>query len=252
MFRPAPSRALMLACAGTALWSAAMFGVLHSAPVHTGIPKAATARQVADILDGMIQPRFQDDRAGVFGLSRIVTPEQLAGVGGHQGLAVLQPKTLVETWELRQAQASGRNYVVAFLHCAHVPGQFKGIRGLPSASGPEVKPYLRLLATRPSSVAAFAQQAQTVPLSPRPQAVLFSQPHLSSADDAAISQEAIASLPSLRAGARQETSVGNWLVEMRPVPAAHASCLGCHVGAPHNETLGVMVYAVSKKPGASR
>ena len=238
MSRFTPSRALLLVSAGTALLSAATLASSHGQAGHYF--QTDTTHQVADCLDSLIQPRFQDNRAGVFGLTRVVTPEQLAGVRGHMGLAVLQPKTPTEAALLHQANAAHRDYVVAFLHCAHVPGHLRDTTLLPNYRTAGEKPYLQTLATHPVRQIDAAQQAQVVNL--------FGRTHLSDADTAAISRKAISDLPSLRQGISQEVSVNNWLVVMRPIAAAHDSCLGCHEGAHHGDTLGVMVYAVSKKP----
>jgi hypothetical protein len=238
MSRFTPSRTLTLVFAATALLSAAIVSTLQGKATDHAF-QADTPHRVADCLDALIQPRFQDDRAGVFGVTRVVTPAQLAGVEGHYGLALLQPKTLRETVLLHLTNAAHHDYVIAFLHCAHVPGHYANTH-IPANA--DAKPYLRLLATRPSPIAAQSQQTLTAPigfLGPSP---------LGGADFAAISRQSIAALPRLRRGTYQEATVNNWLVVMRPIAAGKASCLGCHTGAKQGDTLGVMVYAVSKKP----
>ena len=123
MSRSTPPRALTLVSASTVLLSAITLASLRGQAADHAF-QADAPHQVADCLDALIQPRFQDDRAGVFGITRVVTPEQLAGVEGHYGLALLQPKTPTETALLHQANAARHDYVIAFLHCAHVPGHY--------------------------------------------------------------------------------------------------------------------------------
>lgn len=251
----------LLSLTSAALVLTTTLTVLHGQPARKAAPSADRARQVADDLDAVIQPRFQDDRAGVFGVSRVITPEQLASVGGHWGLALLQPKTVREAALLRHAQAQGRDYMVGFLHCAHVPGQLEPGGAHAAASSPDVKPYLRLLLTDPSQMytrilrPAPAQQitqqvapvAQViVPRTHQGAVPLFGPNRFGGSDREAIQRCAIAALSLLRAGEGQEATVGNWLVVMQPVRAMHDSCLGCHTGAKHGDTLGAMVYAVSR------
>ena len=84
-------------------------------------PKAGSPLAVAQALDAIVQPRFQDVRAGQFGLTRLVPAVQ-----GHQSVGFLgnfETNNPAEAASLASANAAHRSYVMAFLHCAHVPGE---------------------------------------------------------------------------------------------------------------------------------
>src|SRR5438309_818000 len=70
-----------------------------------------SALKVAEILDSIVQPRFQTD-SGVFGLSRIVT------ISGHERVAGFKTAGPAEARALEKAGAFNREYLISFLHVA--------------------------------------------------------------------------------------------------------------------------------------
>lgn len=196
---------------------------LHGQPAPPTPTAAHTPRQVADALDKIVQPRFQDVTAGAFGMMRLVPV-----ASGHQAVGFyddFRTSTPAEAALLAAADAPRHPYVMAFLHCAHVPGR----PGTPPVGLP--RSWLSRITSR-----AFA-----LPLSPE---------HVQAGmerDSALIQKTATDALPALRKGKPQEKAAGEWLVVMRPVRASTDTCLGCHVGAQRGDTLGVMVYAVRNK-----
>ena len=189
-----------------------------------GQPAMGTPRQVAEALDKIVQPRFQDVSAGQFGLTRLIPV-----ASGHPAVGFdggFRTSTPAEAALLAAADAPRRPYIMAFLHCAHVPGG-------PGARPPSLqRPFLAHITSR-----AFA-----LPQSPE---------HVQAGmerDSALIQKTATDALPALRNGRPQEKTAGDWLVVMRPVRASTPTCLSCHSGAKRGDTLGVMVYAVRNKP----
>jgi len=197
---------------------------LHGRPVPPSPkPAPATARRVADALDRIVQPRFQDVTAGEFGMTRLIPV-----ASGHQAVGSygdFRTCTPAEAALLAAADAPRHPYVMAFLHCAHVPGR-PGARpdGVP-------RPWLARITSR-----AFA-----LPLGPEHVQASMER------DAALIQKTATDALPGLRKGRPQEKIAGEWLVVMRPVRASTETCLGCHSGAKRGDTLGVMVYAVRNR-----
>lgn len=226
-FRPTPAR---LAFAGVGLLIAAGVDALRSQP----LPKAGSPLQVANDLDGVIQPRFLQN-AGMFGLTRVIPVVNGHTVGYMGSLGVETPD---EKKALARADSARRDYTVAFLHCAHVPGQFvrPGVFKPVSQHGGKVvavKPWLStLIVTRDPSPAA---QKASAPLT---------------GDDGVQRQwqeAALGALPRLQQGHDAQAKVADWTLVMRPVRASADSCVSCHVGSKKGETLGVMVYAVRNK-----
>jgi len=196
---------------------------LHGRPAPPPPAVAGTPQQIANALDKIVQPRFQDVTAGQFGMTRLMPV-----ASGHQAVGFyddFRTSTPAEAALLAAADAPHHPYIMAFLHCAHVPGR-------PGAH-PFVmpRPWLARITSR-----AFA-------LPQGPEHVQASMER----DAALIQKTATDALPGLRKGRPQEKAVGDWLVVMRPVRASTLSCLGCHSGAKRGDTLGVMVYAVRNK-----
>ncbi len=238
-FRLTPAR---LAFAGVGLLVAAGVGALHSQPLPVPPVRVGGTLQVANDLDAIIQPRFQDDAGAVFGMGR-VSP----AVQGHSGVGIqgsLQTHTVAETALRQRADAAGRDYIVAFLHFAHAPGQRidrrVGLAGRdallgtfdsprhpvdPLAFRVNSAPYLTTLVVKRGGVGA-------------------SQPL---ALGAVLQKPALSVLPAVRRGNAMQVTSDPWVVFVRPVLASQASCLGCHTGARTHQTLGAMVYAVSNK-----
>ena len=216
-----------LLLASTGLLIALGANVLHSQP----LPKPVSPRQVADDLDGVIQPRFLQN-AGMFGLSRVVPVVNGHPIGYTGSLGVETP---AERKALDHANAGRRDYIIAFLHCAHVPGQFvrPGVFkpvAQPSGKVRAVRPWLStLIVTHPPAT------AQRVALTSADD----DQPQLQAA--------AIRALPQLQRGREAQAALADWTVIMRPVTASADTCVSCHAGSKKGDTLGVMVYAISSK-----
>lgn len=217
---------------------------LHGQPAAKAIPsKADSPLAVAQALDAIVQPRFQDDRAGVFGLGRVVPV-----VRGHLAVNDFQPHTKSETQIWQRANNARRSFQVDFLHCAHVPGKFAAASSLPAAA-----PGIHLDGTLSPTVVDRPKPS----LSPLIQKGFAPAPNWNDpkvreqvgkervAELAMFQQAAAIALPNLLKGKAQEKTVGGWLVVMRPVCASKDSCLTCHAGAKRGDTLGAMVYAVS-------
>jgi hypothetical protein len=175
-----------------------------------------TPQQVADTLDSIVQPRFQQN-AGQFGVDRIV-------FAGHDNIYSLAGMNASERRRFRRVNAAHRPYIIAFLHCAHKPGRdlLTKTRDTPDLTRPSLQTLSSATATSDGTQKLFD----------------WSDTHLEKA--------VLPSLPVLRHGTGIDRDFGNWRLVMRPVQASRDSCLGCHAGAKRGDTLGVMVYAVDK------
>lgn len=210
-------------------------------PTSSSKTGADSPRAVAEALDAIVQPRFLDDQAGVFGTGRLVSP-----VRGHVEAAASEMKSPSETRLWEAVNRARLSYVMGFYHCAHLPGRFTDQQPPPnllskgfgtSFSGPDpfhpaIYSFSRLFTVYPAS---------DTPASP---AVWQQRDMQEKAQNASLQTAALKALPALMKGKGQETTQGDLLVVMRPVLAAKDSCLGCHIGAKKNDTLGIMVYAV--------
>ena len=188
---------------------------LHGQPVPPSPRSVETPQQVADTLDSIVQPRFQQN-AGRFGVDRVL-------LEGHDNAYGLAAENTVERRKFRQVNGSHRPYVVAFLHCAHKPGQYLHSKERGDAG---TNPYVQVLATATATQDGSGR--------------------LWDWGDTHLSGVARPALTELRQGNEVDKDLGNWCVVMRPVRAWQNSCLGCHAGAKRGDTLGVMIYAVDK------
>jgi len=216
---------------------------LQGQPTSEPLLPASTlsARQVADDLDAIIQPHFQDDKASVFGMGRVMPL-----IKGHAAISLalrsdgFQTKSAAEERLLRRAASAERPYSVNFLHCAHVPGGPPDFSTQSTVFGQSATSKYR------SNITEIMEWTPGV--SPRlspPQVTDFIA--ASNARLRLVDRAASEALPSLLKGEPQEKTVDGWLVVMRPVRASKSTCLTCHTGAKLDDTLGVMVYAVQNK-----
>lgn len=210
-----PLRVRFLPCL-LALAAGGLPFALALAPAGRPAARIETPQQVADTLDGIVQPRFRQN-AGRFGVDRILFK-------GHDNIYSLTGMTTFEKRQFRQVNAAHRPYVIAFLHCAHKPGhdlldKRHEVEQLPDA-------FLQPLAAATATDAGMEKLWN------------WSGAHLEKA--------VLPDLPLLRQGTSVDRDFGNWRLVLRPVRASRDSCLGCHEGARRGDTLGVMVYAVDK------
>lgn len=222
-------RILILALMGVLpLLLALTLPALQGAP-SSGSQETATSetpQQVADTLDSIVQPRFQQN-AGRFGMDRIF-------FDGHDNIYGLSAMTSAEKRGFRHINAAHRPYVIAFLHCTHRPGQDLGpgerLKKMPVSTVAEapVKPSVETLATATSTDSG--------------------NDRLREWGDKNLDKVVVPSWPVLKQGIGVDRDFGNWQVVMRPVRASKSSCLSCHAGAKRGDTLGVMIYAVDKNP----
>ncbi len=185
-------------------------------PASPALASTETPQQVADTLDSIVQPRFQQN-AGRFGVDRILFK-------GHDNIYSLTGMTASEKRRFRQVNAAHRPYVIAFLHCAHKPGHDLLDKRHESEELPNA--FLQSLAAATATDAGLEK--------------------LWDWSGARLEKAVLPDLPRLRQGTGMDQDFGNWRLVLRPVRASRASCLGCHAGAKRGDTLGVMVYAVDK------
>ena len=190
-------------------------------------------RCVADALDTLIQPRFQID-AGVFGMERIGVPGHDAIVFDNSDRTHFLAKLAAITHN------TGRVATVGFLHCARKPGKYRPSDF--SESPPDVK---QLILAKPYYDMYYLLKNQVYyngsDGAPTEEAAAWTRQNKS-----AVEAACMRALPGLREGKQQTAQVGEMLVVMRPVRAFRASCIGCHSGARRGDTLGAMVYTISK------
>ena len=195
-------------------------------------PAMQSQRQVADDLDKIVQPRFQDASAGKFGMSRLVP-----AVNGHQAVGFqgyFRTENPTEAALLARADAANRPYVLAFLHCAHVPG--KPDAETPSPTFTLSSPVLPRLITITVRGGTLKSRHYGFSDGMTIRYVRETEPALQSA--------ALRVLPSVMKGRNAQATSDHWTLFLRPVRALHSSCLTCHTTAKYGDTLGVMVYAV--------
>ena len=187
--------------------------------------------QVVQLLDGVIQPRFQQ-RAGMFGLSRIVT------LFGHEAVGNLGEVEPAEEKQLQEAQLLRRDYWVGMVHLPHTPGQIKAPNNstkIVSGSRAERTTVTRLTLIGMYDVAK--QKTKRVAWQDEKEKKWFLE----------LEKTAKMNLPKTKNGKPADIEQGNWKIALRPVLANHSTCLDCHQGAKQGEVLGVMVYAVDKQ-----
>lgn len=254
------------AAASAALLAGLMI-VAAAAPPRGRLANTDTL-QTAELLDRILQPRFQDDTTGVFGMNRVMLP-----VNGHRKVAPFlrnnftprfQAQTGAEKSLLARAHSLKRDYVIAFLHTTHVPGTFTGPQPPARRPGRRVRPSSRPASLSPLAVRDDERQAilhlwrANYPLaSPAYDAFPDVRENMrralqNTSTVAALEKAAIVALPRLRRGEKANLTVNSWFVALRPVRAAKESCLSCHTGAKRGDTLGVLVYAVGNGPASNK
>jgi hypothetical protein len=186
--------------------------------------KNETPLRVAELLDEIVQHRFEDD-SGVFGITRLVTP------AGHSRLSVNRnPSTLEPTYA--DADRYGRAYAVLFYRIAHPPGRYRNPPGTAPARESARIPFL-------ISIGSGGHPKWTPGSLMREQRDILPR----------IKQHAGQKLAHLKQGKEVLLELDHRLVLMRPVKASKSSCLGCHTGAKKGQALGVMVYLIDKAAG---
>lgn len=186
----------------------------HSSTSHPG-NSSQTPQQVAETLDAIVQPRFQKN-AGRFGVDRVL-------LAGHDTAYGLAAENAGERRKFQQVRAAHRPYVIAFLHCAHKPGQY--VHSKERGDG-VTHPFVETLAAETATNDGASKLCEW--------------------SDANLDKAVLPEVATLRRGIGVDRDFGNWRVVLRPVRADREACLTCHAGAKRGDTLGVMVYAVDK------
>ena len=179
---------------------------------------AASPQLVAETLDSIVQPRFQQN-AGRFGMDRVFS------LDGHGNVHWVESDSRAERRRFAMVKASHRPYVIAFLHTAHKPGAHIDPPTKPVASD-QITPSINALTAVGATQKGAGRMYDWV--------------------NAQLKPVVTAHLATLKQGQSAQADYQNWVVVMRPVRALHAGCITCHAGAQRGDTLGVMVYAVDK------
>lgn len=201
--------------------------------------------KVAETLNCLIQSRFEKIDMRRFGLSRIISTPS-----GHPSVALIAETPEEKKW-LRIANAAQRDYTISFLHMVKLtidPERFTrdNLRLVTYRSALGDKPYLITVGyhvaetERPER--SFSKEEARAKYR-RSQDRLHAMTGLREQ----LNKLAVDVLPRLKKGEKMNTTLDGWLVAMRPVKASKAECLGCHTGVKMGDTLGAMVYAVSKR-----
>lgn len=217
-------------------------------------PKALDPLKVAQALDKVIQPRFQDAQAGHFGMSRLVSLDGHGRVTGWLSTDIPREKQIMD-----DVNATHMDFVISFFHCAHVPGksldpptpgdrlQQQELNLSNGALHPSIT-GLTYYHWQPMVKTASGSYERYDPAHSNGKPEILSGwllPDL--ALDDMMKNAAVQASPCLLRGQAVQADRGKWIIWMSPVRAEQETCLSCHTGAKRGDTLGVMAYAVSKK-----
>ena len=173
----------------------------HLPPVNGDTPQ-----QVAETLDRLVQPRFQQNAGAVRHVPRRQPGRPLRrslfGDGDRRMSVVCCGGSMPPT-----APSSSPSCIVR-----HKPGAHVNPKTPPEATG------------RPFSAVRGG------PRRPSVRRRRGADRNMDWADKN-LTRVVLPSLPALRRGQGRTVDYQNWLVVMRPVLATHAACVGCHAGA---------------------
>ena len=208
------SRRSLALLGGTLLFTVTLLAAAFATP----LPYAAGPQQVAETLDSIVQPRFQQN-AGRFGVDRVFA------LDGHGNIHWVDSDVRSERRRFASVKASHRPYVIAFLHCRHKPGAHIDPPTKPQQSDMPVPSINALTAVGGTQIGAVRMYEWA---------------------DKNLQPVVTGHWATLKQGRPAQADYQNWVVVMRPVRALHEGCITCHAGAKRGDTLGVMVYAVDK------
>ena len=231
------------------------------------------AMQMARQLDHIAQERFASARMVVFGISRISSAATT-----RQHVNSMAPETPVEVAALARVNASRRDYLVSFLHCASVPAAGPAPRPMPlpgvsvvftaPAASPAYNPFFSAVSAAPGMLPAPVHPYLTPLIVHQPVSSMLPTPRLTalstpgapvsagfltaapiSPQSASLQQQLLlqaqAAMPRLAQGRTFSQTKEGWTLLLSPISASKDSCLTCHLGAKRGDTLGIMAYAVS-------
>ncbi len=201
-----------------------------------------SAAQLVTLIDGTLQPRFQQD-AGVFGISRTYGVDV---IGGHQSvLSVLDVPEMATTPPANNLFTTdvGREYIIGFFRFAKKPGKYvSDVDGQPSITDKRTRPVYQELAWQRTRQQMQTQKPMTRKAGDMGDVLQhdMDQGRLQKA----VKAVCLNALPDVRQGRPCDVTRSGYLIAIRPIKAAKASCLHCHAGAKLNDALGAMVYTV--------
>lgn len=197
------------ATALAALGAVAVASLGHRGTVYArSAVRDPSAREVANLVDKVVQDRFRRPLDKTFGISRIARPEDARMIHSRSNLPADAPT-------LAKAEASGRAWRVFYFATRSLKDD--NLKAIDFPHGPGL-----------TAVASSKRPARRVP----------GDVFLEGATAALEEHE-----PFLNAGRPLEASAEGWRLYARPV-LADKSCVDCHTAARTGETLGVVAYAV--------
>lgn len=212
-------------CGYRTRWTFVALTLLCAVGSRTSRADTSAVDQVAELLDALIQPRFQKD-GGVFGMRRVVRSP------GHEEVGALTDLSAWDKKQLAHIVALKHDYRVGMLRIKHPPGRYRKGQG---AFGGLADTIVSERGTRNEGYSG-------------PRLFTMIGPEFEDPASPGIRKAALAAFPqAVRQGTATET-VGNWKVTLRPVRATKPSCINCHRGSRAGDALGVLVYAVDQRP----
>lgn len=185
--------------------------------------------RLADVLDNVIQARFQAD-GGNFGTERIE-------VTGHNSLDAFTHMSGAEKAAFGEANRIGREYVIGFSHFRHRRGVFLP----PSSKNPGS------VTGSVSAGAVFAalvlHVGGTTMESGSEDPAFFDW---EDRYDSTIERRVRSAMGRTIRGVPTTSSTTRWTITVRPIRALRRSCVNCHVGSKMGDTFGAMVYVVRR------
>lgn len=180
--------------------------------------KTNPERETAELLDSLVQPRFQVTNGKDFGMGRIAPL-----IKGHGHMGLIEPESEAEKRILAQVTALGCEYRLGFVHTGYQLSRYTGkaVR----TNTPDFETVWRdnadYNAHKNESLAPYKERI--LPM-----------------------------VGQLERGAKIDTQQAEWQVFLRPVKAEKATCASCHAGVKTGQVMGAMVYLVKKSPAENQ
>ena len=175
--------------------------------------KTSPEHQTAELLDSLIQPRFQVTNGKDFGMSRVIPK-----IAGHGHIGMLQPESDADKRVLEKVTLLGCDYRLGFVHTGY---------NLSRRTGKAAVGKIPDFETTWRNTADYEAHKN---------------------EDLMPYKEHILPLVGrLERGAKINTQQGEWQVFLRPVKAERETCVSCHAGVKPGQVMGAMVYLVQSK-----